>query len=119
MNRSSDDVAISGINGLELNSDWINYSLKKDSIEFWLDTNNTKEKFISIFIDDKSNGYADTIKITTPTPKKAQPSSFVITNNAKKGLDNYSDLILTFNKPLSKIDDSKLKLERRGRGSAI
>ena len=113
MNRSSDDLAISGINGLELNSDWINYSLKKDSIEFWLDTNNTKEKFISIFIDDKSNGYADTIKITTPTPKKAQPSSFVITNNAKKGLDNYSDLILTFNKPLSKIDDSKLKLERR------
>lgn len=113
MNRSSDYLAISGINGLELNSDWINYSLKKDSIEFWLDTNNTKEKFISIFIDDKSNGYADTIKITTPTPKKAQPSSFVITNNAKKGLDNYSDLILTFNKPLSKIDDSKLKLERR------
>ena len=113
MNRSSDDLAISGINGLVLTPGWINYSSKKDSIEFWIDTNDTKEKFISIFIDDKSNGYADTIKITTPTPKKAQPSPFVITNNAKKGLDNYSDLILNFNKPLSKIDDSKLKLELR------
>jgi hypothetical protein len=113
MNRSSDDLAISGINGLDLNPNWVNYSSKMDSIEFWIDTNDTKEKFISILIDDKSNGYTDTIKITTPTPKKAQPSPFVITNNAKKGLDNYSDLILTFNKPLSKIDDSKLKLELR------
>ena len=78
MNRSSDDLAISGINGLVLTPGWINYSSKKDSIEFWIDTNDTKEKFISIFIDDKSNGYADTIKITTPTPKKAQPSPFVI-----------------------------------------
>lgn len=113
MNRSADDLEISGVNGLELNSNWINYSLKKDSIEFWIDTNDTKEKFISILIDDKSNGYTDTIKVTTPTPKKAQPSPFVITNNAKKGLDNHSDLSLLFNKPLSKIDDSKLKLELR------
>ena len=114
MNRSSDDLKISGVNGLELNSDWINYSLKKDSIEFWLDTNNTKEKFISILIDDKSNEYIDTIKITTTTAKKAQISPFAITNNAKKGLDNHSDLRLLFNKPLAKIDDSKLKLELRG-----
>lgn len=114
MNRLSNDLVISGVNGLELNSTWINYSLKKDSIEFWIDTNYTKEKFISILIDDKTNGYADTIKIKTPTPKKAQPSPFVITNNARKGLDNYSDLRLLFNKPLAKIDDSKLKLELRG-----
>jgi hypothetical protein len=114
MNRSSDDLEISGVNGLELNSDWINYSLKKDSIEFWIDTNDTKEKFISILIDDKSNEYTDTIKIATPAPKKAQLSPFVITNNAKKGLDNHSDLRLLFNKPLAKIDDSKLKLELRG-----
>ena len=114
MNRSSDDVVISGINGLDLNPGWINYSSKKDSIEFWIDTNDTKEKFISILIDDKSNEYTDTIKITTPTPKKAQLSPFVINNNAKKGLDNHSDLRLLFNKPLAKIDDSKLKLELRG-----
>ena len=113
MNRLSDDLVISGINGLKLNPTWINYSSKKDSIEFWIDTNDTKEKFISILIDDKSNGYADTIKITTPTPKKAQPPPFVINNNAKKGLDNHSDLSLTFNKPLSKIDDAKMKLELR------
>ena len=43
MNRSSDHIEISGVNGLELNSDWINYSLKKDSIEFWIDMNDTKE----------------------------------------------------------------------------
>ena len=114
MNRSSDDLEISGVNGLELNSTWINYSLKKDSIEFWIDTNDTKEKFISILIDDKSNEYIDTIKITTTTAKKAQISPFAITNNAKKGLDNHSDLRLLFNKPLAKIDDSKLKLELRG-----
>ena len=96
MNRSSDDLEISGINGLNLSPTWINYSLKRDSIEFWIDTNDTKEKFISILIDDKSNGYTDTIKITTPTPKKAQPSPFVINHNAKKGLDNYSDLSPSF-----------------------
>ena len=114
MNRPSDDLVISGINGLNLSPTWINYSLKRDSIEFWIDTNDTKGKFISILIDDKSNGYTDTIKISTPTPKKGQPSPFVINHNAKKGLDNYSDLRLLFNKPLAKIDDSKLKLELRG-----
>ena len=114
MNRTSDELVIAGIKGLDLNPAWISYSIEKDSIEFWIDTNDTKEKFISILIDDKSNGYADTIKITTPKPKRAQPSPFVITNNAKKGLDNYSDLRLLFNKPLAKIDDSKLKLELRG-----
>ena len=114
MNRPSDDVVISGINGLNLSPTWINYSLKRDSIEFWIDTNETKGKFISILIDDKSNGYTDTIKISTPTPKKGQPTPFVINHNAKKGLDNYSDLSLLFNKPLAKIDDSKLKLELRG-----
>ena len=113
MNRPSDDLAVSGVNGLELNPNWINYSSKRDSIEFWIDTNYTKEKFISILIDDKSNGHTDTIKITTPTPKKAQPSPFVINHNAKKGLGYHSDLSLLFNKPLSKIDDSKLKLELR------
>ena len=113
MNRLSDDLAISGINGLNLNPTWINYSGERDSIEFWIDTNDTKGKFISILIDDKSNGYTDTIKITTPTPKKAQLPPFVITHNAKKGLGNHSDLSLLFNKPLSKIDDSKLKLELR------
>ncbi len=113
MNRSSDDLVISGINGLNLNPTWINYSVEKDSIEFWIDTNETKEKFFSILIDDKSNGYTDTIKITTPTPKKAQPSPFIIAHNAKKGLENNSDLSLLFNKPLSKIDDSKMKLELR------
>ncbi len=113
MNRPSDDLAISGINSLNLNPTWINYSLKRDSIESWIDTNDTKGKFISILIDDKSNGYTDTIKITTPNPRKTQRSPFIITNNAKKGLDNHSDLILLFNKPLSKIDVSKLKLELR------
>lgn len=115
MNRTSDELVIAGIKGLDLNPAWISYSSEKDSIEFWIDTNDTKEKFISILIDDKSNGYADTIKITTPKPKKAQPSPFVITNNAKKGLDNYSDLRLLFNKPLAKIDDSKIKLGLRGK----
>ena len=113
MNRSSDDLEISGANGLNLSPTWINYSLKRDSIEFWIDTNDTKGKFISILIDDKSNGYTDTIKIITPTPKKAQPSPFVINHNAKKGLGYHSDLSLLFNKPLSKVDDSKLKLELR------
>lgn len=113
MNKSSDDLEILGVNGLELNPNWITYSLKKDSIEFWIDTNDTKEKFISILIDDKSNGYTDTIKITSPTQKKAQASPFIINNNAKKGLNNHTDLSLFFNKPLSKIDDTKLKLERR------
>ena len=113
MNRPSDDLVISGINGLNLSPTWINYSLKRDSIEFWIDTNDTKGKFISILIDDKSNGYTDTIKITTPTPKKAQSSPFFINHNAKKGLGYHSDLSLLFNKPLSKIDDSKLKLELR------
>ena len=113
MNRSSDDLAISGVNGLELNPTWINYSIEKDSIEFWIDTSETKEKFISILIDDKCNGYTDTIKITTPAQKKAQASPFIINNNAKKGLNNHTDLSLFFNKPLSKIDDTKLKLELR------
>ena len=83
-------------------------------MNFGLTPTKQREKFISILIDDKSNGYTDTIKISTPTPKKAQPSPFVINHNAKKGLDNYSDLSLLFNKPLAKIDDSKLKLELRG-----
>ena len=44
MNRSSDDLEISGANGLNLSPTWINYSSKRDSIEFWIDTNDTKGK---------------------------------------------------------------------------
>jgi len=113
MNRTSDNLVIKGIDGLVLNPDWINYSSKKDSIEFWVDSNATKNKSISILVEDKTNDFSDTIKIPITTPKKAMPLPFVITNNAKKGLDNYSDLSLLFNKPLASIDTSKIKLELR------
>jgi len=111
MNRPSDNLVIKGIDGIKLNMDWVDYSAKKDSIEFWIDSNQTKNKSISISIDDKTNNYTDTVKILITDSKKAQLSPFIITNNAKKGLDNYSDLSLLFNKPLSKIDNSKMKLE--------
>lgn len=83
------------------------YTNREDSLIFWLAQNPVpKMRFITYL-----NGEIDTLKpIYSGTPDKIETVKMKATNNVLKGkLYPETDLIFTFNEPISSIDTTKIK----------
>ncbi len=110
MNRPSDSISVYAVDGFQLEEEEVFYSLTGDTIEFWLDTTEWNNSAISIGIKDIHNDFYDTINLGIRLPKKPGDYKLLPKHNTGKGLDIGKNVIFSFDFPVGKMDESKLKV---------